>query len=248
MSLVKGQQSPRPASPGDDDGAEVGQPGVNILISTLEGHDQPVILGFEAGDGEPSRCEVVQERQPCSAAEPAAKQIVDFSGDGGWNHQFPRLLAQEGLHPRLHWIASIGHRDEGPGIDDQCHEPKPSRSSSSGMSATEPPGPSPLPTTAKFRSPRRSGSYVRIARRITSACDVPSRAANAATRAASSFVRYTLVLFMAHRVPHRVPYILSGPSRVGGRSAARLVEENRSRSKSHGYMVKILPPKPYYRL
>src|ERR1700716_4160908 len=178
MTFVECQQPPRPASPSDNYRAEVGQPGVDVLISTLQVQNQPIIFGIEAGNGESPRGKVVQERQPRRAAEAAAEQVVDFSGDGGRNHQLPRLLAQQGLDPRHHRIAPVGYRNEWPGVDDQRHEPKPSSSSSSGMSAPELPGPSALPTRAKFRSPRRSGSYVRMARRMTSACDVPSRAAN----------------------------------------------------------------------
>jgi len=97
MALVKRQQSPRPASPGDDDCVEIGQPSVNVLVSTLEVQNQPVILRLEPGDGESSHCEVIQERKLRSAAEPAAEQVVDFSGDGGRNDEFPGLIASAGM-------------------------------------------------------------------------------------------------------------------------------------------------------
>ena len=115
--------------------------------------------------------------------------MVHFGGDGRRDHKFPGLLLQQRLDQRLHRVSPIGHRNKWGRVEDERQEPKPLRSSSSLKSATDSPGPSALPTSEKSRFPRRSGSYRRMARRMTSACDIPSRSAKVASRATSSGVK-----------------------------------------------------------
>lgn len=63
--------------------------------------------------------------------------------------------------------------------------------------AIEPPGPSATPIAEKSLSPLRDGSYSLIARRMTSACDIPSHAAKMARRAISLAVRWGLLALTA---------------------------------------------------
>ena len=59
MALVKRKQPPCSVAVRDHDDAQVGESRVDLVISTLEIEDGPVIIRVETGDGETTGGEVL---------------------------------------------------------------------------------------------------------------------------------------------------------------------------------------------
>lgn len=169
MSLVEGEYSPRPVPLGGDNDTQIGEANVKILVTPFEIRDDAVLLRFNVSDDEPTSGKILDEAEASVTSDPTTEQVVDLCGDGSRNDKFARLISQHRLYGRTQAVAAISAGYERSGVEDDGQSPKPSSSSLSGTSAMEPPGPSAMPRSAKFLSPLRSGSYRRIARRMTSA-------------------------------------------------------------------------------
>jgi len=155
---VEGEQSTGAPPSCEDDDAQVGESDVEVRITSFEVDDNAMIIGFEATNRKAAGCQVLEERDTSAAPEPPSEQIVHLGCHRSRDDEFTRLLLQQRFDPRPHRVSPISQRDEWRGIDDESHTPKPSRSSSSPSAAIDPPGPSALRASEKFRSPRVSGS------------------------------------------------------------------------------------------
>jgi hypothetical protein len=111
----------------------------------------------------------------------------------------PRLtqeLVQPGAALRLEQIANasmkrvtrITEPDQGSGVDDEGHAPKPPSSSSPGRSATDDPSPAHAPSRARSPGAVCAVSWAASADRITSAWLQPSAAASRARRSGSGWL------------------------------------------------------------
>jgi len=167
--LIESQDSVRSVSLGHDNDAEICQPRVDVVVTTLKLQDYSVIVGVQACNRETSAGQIVDERQPCRSTKAAAEQVVNFRGHRGGDHDLTILRSQQRLDLRLHPVTPVSQGYDGPSVEDQAHEPKSLSSSSSDRSAIESPGPSAIRRREKLRSPAPWGSYRLMARRMTSA-------------------------------------------------------------------------------
>ncbi len=137
---------------GEDDDGEVGEAEVQAGIAVVQAEDQTMVLPGQPVDPETTVGTILQERSRCLRAEPAAEHVVGLSRDRRGDDQFPRFRLEDLTHQLASRVAAVGKRNQWGGIDDEGQSPNPSRSSSSGTSATELPSPSAHAVSAKRRS------------------------------------------------------------------------------------------------
>jgi len=92
------------------------------------------VLSRALSDGEAPCGKAVQEGSARRLTEALAEQIVDFGDRRGGDDHLARLADEELEDLPAVWFGRIGECDERPGVDEQRHAPKPSSSSSSGIS------------------------------------------------------------------------------------------------------------------
>jgi len=158
VTLVEGEHPPSTVLLRSDDHAEICEPNIEIFVAALQVSYYAITIRLEMSDSEPTGSKIVDKGEPRATAKTATEEIIDLCGHWSWHHEFARLVPEQCLDRRTEPIAAVSHCNQWGRVHDQGQLPKPSSRSSSLRSAIEPPGPSALPMSAKFRSPCRSGS------------------------------------------------------------------------------------------
>lgn len=158
MALVEGEQTPRLMPLSGDDHTEVSKARVEVLVPAFELRDDTVVVRLYVSDDEPSCGQIFDECEASSTPQPTTEQVVHLGGNGSRDDQLARLPSEHQFDGGAEAVPPVCHGDERSRVNNDGQSPKPSSSLPSGMSAMEPPGPSPMPRSAKLRSPLRSGS------------------------------------------------------------------------------------------
>ena len=187
MAIVEGEQSTGAPSLCEKDNAQIGESDIHIGVATFE-VDDDTVTPAPATNREPAGRQVIEECETSAPTEPTSEQIVDFGCYGGRDDKFPGLLLQQRLDSLSDRVSPVSKRHQRRCVQDQGHPRNPREGRPDQLADRT--------TRTVCASSKREvsvapclGLILRMARRMTSACDVPSRSASLASRAVSSAVR-----------------------------------------------------------